>query len=521
MILRVCFVALAIFASSVNSARILAIYPVASVSHQVVFRALTLELAKRGHELVVFTPNPALPKDRPKDNVTEIDMSESYQLFFKLFMHAFEPVRGVIFPAKQMSEYESLKMMIAFVEEVYKMEEFKKIISDKTQKFDLIMAEALFVSPLMVSKIFDAPTIWFSSFYGSPNAYETVGAPGHPMLYPNYFRGKFVNLSLWDKIYETYLEFQFWYNTRRVLSYEESLVKKYFGEEAPSIDELKNNVDLLFVNANPIFEGNRPVPPNVIYLGALHMQPLKELPSDLKSFLDNSKRGVVYVSLGTNVRFETMEPSLIDVFVKAFEAMPYDVLWKFDGQNIPNAPKNVKIQKWFPQRDLLTHPNIKAFVTQGGLQSTDEAIDAGVPFVGLPALGDQYFNTDQYVRLGIGIRLNFETLKPEELVNGVNTVVNDKSYRENVKKLGVLMRDQPQTPLERAVWWTEYVLRNKGAKHLRSPAANISWSEYLMLDVVAALATAVLLFLAAVGIVWRTVCKIFRKKVKVNKNKKE
>lgn len=60
------------------------------------------------------------------------------------------------------------------------------------------------------------------------------------------------------------------------------------------------------------------------------------------------------MSLGTNVRFETMEPSLIDVFVKAFEAMPYDILWKFDGQNIPNAPKNVKIQKWFPQRDLLS-----------------------------------------------------------------------------------------------------------------------------------------------------------------------
>lgn len=46
------------------------------------------------------------------------------------------------------------------------------------------------------------------------------------------------------------------------------------------------------------------------------------------------------------------------------------------------------------------------------------------------------------------------------------------------------MRDQPMSPLDRAVWWTEYVLRHRGAKHLRSPAANISWTQYLELELV-------------------------------------
>lgn len=48
----------------------------------------------------------------------------------------------------------------------------------------------------------------------------------------------------------------------------------------------------------------------------------------------------------------------------------------------------------------------------------------------------------------------------------------------------MLIRDSPQTPLERAVWWSEYVLRHGEAKHYRSPAANISWSEYLELELV-------------------------------------
>lgn len=41
------------------------------------------------------------------------------------------------------------------------------------------------------------------------------------------------------------------------------------------------------------------------------------------------------------------------------------------------------------------------------------------------------------------------------------------------------------TGLEKAVWWTEYVIRNRGAPYLRNPRADVSWSEFLVLDVVA------------------------------------
>lgn len=45
-----------------EAARILAIFPAPSISHQVVFRPLTQALAKRGHEIVVITPDPAFQK---------------------------------------------------------------------------------------------------------------------------------------------------------------------------------------------------------------------------------------------------------------------------------------------------------------------------------------------------------------------------------------------------------------------------------------------------------------------------
>ncbi|KAG6465171.1 UDP-glycosyltransferase, partial [Manduca sexta] len=48
-----------------------------------------------------------------------------------------------------------------------------------------------------------------------------------------------------------------------------------------------------------------------------------------------------------------MDKDLLNAFLDAFREIPYDILWKFDGDNLENVPKNVRIQKWFPQRDLL------------------------------------------------------------------------------------------------------------------------------------------------------------------------
>lgn len=51
------------------------------------------------------------------------------------------------------------------------------------------------------------------------------------------------------------------------------------------------------------------------------------------------------------------------------------------------------------------------------------------------------------------------------------------------------------TGLEKAVWWTEYVIRHRGAPYFRSSAIDMPWYEYLLMDVIAFLAATVLLAL--------------------------
>jgi glucuronosyltransferase len=37
--------------------------------------------------------------------------------------------------------------------------------------------------------------------------------------------------------------------------------------------------------------------------------------------------------------------------------------------------------------------------------------------------------------------------------------------------------------MDTAIFWTEYVIRHKGAPHLRSAAVDLPWYQYLLLDI--------------------------------------
>lgn len=74
----------------------------------------------------------------------------------------------------------------------------------------------------------------------------------------------------------------------------------------------------------------------------------------MKSYLDSSKHGVIYMSFGTNTDPTQLSMEKMQMFVKVFSKIPYDVLWKWNGDELPGKSDNIKIGKWFPQSDLLS-----------------------------------------------------------------------------------------------------------------------------------------------------------------------
>ncbi|KAJ0171762.1 hypothetical protein K1T71_012525 [Dendrolimus kikuchii] len=469
-----------IFIPLIESAKILVAIPTPSLSHQLVFRSYTRELARRGHEVTVITPDPVFPKGEAPPNLREIDVHDvTYQ------------VRNVLFDAPS-GQNEALYNQIDIIWNLFayvfyeqlKSNEVSKLIKNKNQKFDLLILESIVRPAISLRHVYKVPVILFSSLGVLDETNILFGAVRHPLLYPTFYRERVYNLTLFEKIEQLYKHYIFEDLIRNKKETENRLMRDYFGPDIPTISELQNHVDLLFVNTHPIWNDNRPVPPNVVYLGGLHMPVQRELPKDLKSFLDSSKHGVIYMSFGTNVKPSLLPSEKIQMVNKVFSQLPYDILWKYDLDELPGKSKNVKLVKWVPQSDLLRHTKIKLFITQGGLQSTDEAIVAGVPLIGMPMIADQWFNVEKYVRHGIGMKMEFKTLAEEQLLNGINETINNESYRRNALRLKKIYNDQPQTSLERAIWWTEYVLRHGGAKHLRAASANISWKDYLELELV-------------------------------------
>ncbi|PSN51253.1 hypothetical protein C0J52_11770 [Blattella germanica] len=136
----------------------------------------------------------------------------------------------------------------------------------------------------------------------------------------------------------------------------------------------------------------------------------------------------------------------------------------------------------------IAHPNIRLFITHGGLLSTQEALDRGVPVVGIPVFADQFLNSNRAVLAGYGIRLDYSNVTEESLLWAVKEVIDNPKYRENALHISRIYKDQPLSPLETAVYWTEYVIRHKGAPHMRSASLDLAWYQYFLLDVIAVLA---------------------------------
>ena len=76
--------------------------------------------------------------------------------------------------------------------------------------------------------------------------------------------------------------------------------------------------------------------------------------------------------------------------------------------------------------NISAHPNMKLFVTHGGLLSFQEATLRGVPIVGIPFFGDQDLNMQKAVQLGVGLMVPYSELTEDRLLHAMKTVLEDK-----------------------------------------------------------------------------------------------
>lgn len=87
-------------------------------------------------------------------------------------------------------------------------------------------------------------------------------------------------------------------------------------------------------------------------------------------------------------------------------------------------------------------------------------------------------------QLGVAVFVDFQKLQEETLRNQILEVTTNAKYAEKAKKMSKLFRDKPQTALERAVWWAEFVIRNPSLDHLKSPTLKMNLLTAQSYDVI-------------------------------------
>merc|ERR1711863_225414 len=167
-----------------------------------------------------------------------------------------------------------------------------------------------------------------------------------------------------------------------------------------------------------------------------------------------------------------MEDSRKAVFRESFkELKEMPIIWKWDEDDLSGIPDNVMVQKWLPQNDLLAHPNLKVFVTHGGLLSTQESLFHSVPLVGVPIANDQKPNLLRAQRHGYAIMLSLQTMTKEDLKSAIQKAMTDEAMRESINKMHELFTDDDdESPVKRGVRAVEYVIKHKTADFLKPKA---------------------------------------------------
>lgn len=388
----------------------------------------------------------------------------------------------------------------------------RELIQRGKNHFDLVIVEVVRTDALYgFAAHFNAPIIGFSTFGTDWNIDELVGNTSPLSYIPLVTAGLSDRMTYWERVdtfYQTAVAWLNWELAFRPAHAE--LYEKYFPHVAKKVPlrELTKNFSLVLLNQHFSLSFPRPYVPNMIEVGGLHIDHKPApLPKDMEDFIQGAgSAGVIYFSLGSNVKSKNLPEERRQMLLQTFASLPQRVLWKFEDDQLPGKPDNVFLSKWFPQPDILAHPKVKLFITHGGLLSTIESIHHGKPVLGLPFFYDQFLNVERAKRDGFGLGLDHKVVTSSELRQTIERLLTEPSFARTAKEMSARYRDQPMTPQETAIWWTEYVLRHKGAHHMRVAGQDLSFIAYHSLDVFALVFGVIFLVLATITFVlWKLI----------------
>ncbi|XP_031711146.1 UDP-glucuronosyltransferase 1-1-like [Anarrhichthys ocellatus] len=464
-------------------------------SHWVGIKAVAQEMGRRGHRVAVVIPEISVRMGPGKhyDTVTfPVPYGKDY-IDSVLSSHKDTIQKSAqSFTEKIRTKYSQIKRITGFIHTTAESLLFNdSLISHLAQQnFDAVLTDPMVPTGSLLARKLGLPTI--NLLRGIPCSLDmkSAGCPSPPSYVPRFFTRYTDKMNFKERAVNSLVALLEPLLCRLLYWYFDEIAYRFLGEEV-GVAEVLSDSAIWLLRMDFTLEYPRPLMPNVILVGGINCNVRNPLPEDLESWV-SGEHGFVVFTLGTMV--SDLPEETTSVFLEAFRQIPQKVIWRYTGKVPDSVPENVKLMNWVPQNDLLAHSGARAFITHAGSHGLFEGLCHAVPMVMVPIGGDQPDNAERLASREAGVVLDITSITTESLLQGLNAVINDTRYKENMQKLSALHKDRPVDPLDLSVYWTEYVMRHKGAKHLKSAVHDLHWLQYFCLDVIALLATVVLVF---------------------------
>ncbi|XP_037036898.1 UDP-glucosyltransferase 2 [Bradysia coprophila] len=452
-------------------------------SHKIPFLELARGLIPRGHNITFLSGFIADVNEIGLHEVTPTGLVNYIQNFTNWDLVGAR-MRGDL----PVSVWDVMRYPIEACDAMFEDGETKELLN---QRFDLLILDGAFpeCSMGMVHK-YQVPFMYINTVAFYTTSLSLAGNPAPYSVTPVFYSSFTDNMTMMQRAANTVM-YGFMNICHAIsISLLQQVLKKHVGE-LPPVYEMSKNVSFILQNGNAVLTHSRPFLPNVAEIACIHCKPASPLPKDLEDFISAAgDAGFIYVSMGSSVKAINMPEHLRQLFIETFAQLPYQVLWKWEGDTVGMAsdiPSNVKLSRWLPQQDILGHRKLRAFVTHGGLLSLFESVYHGIPVLSMPVFCDHDSNTAKAAQDGYALKLDLETLTSDVLLKGIIKIIHDPTFRQAAKIRQKLLLDQRHSPIETAIYWTEYVIRHKGAYHLQTPARHLSFLQYYLIDIIGSL----------------------------------
>ena len=261
------------------------------------------------------------------------------------------------------------------------------------------------------ARLCGVPYVAISNAYWSPYATPRYTIPSHPLIGA-------VGLRLANALFRAFRPAAFALHSLPL-----NRLRKEFGLPTLgwSLQRAYTDADVtLYADAAevvPLVDA----PPNHQHIGPLSWSPEVPMPPELESAA--AALPIVYVTLGSSGSAE-----LLPTVLGALASLPCQVYASTAGAPIACAvPANSACYDYLPGQAMANRSSL--VICNGGSPTTQQALLAGVPVVGIVDNLDQYLNMGYLERCGVGTSVRRDSISIAAVKDAAATVLYKPSFR--------------------------------------------------------------------------------------------